>query len=197
MLEPETEAPSKMMSGTSPQSASTAGSEQSAGLSEREKSPLEEYLLSLHRLASALAESSIFAESGLGLAEWVILRELDSSPVPMATLIRRTRVSRQRVRVLLKELKTKGLIAIVQGSEGDRRERAVVASPAAVAALRTIAGRLDLMSVSGGARGVSRLTRLNLRLTRELRALRLPVADASPDIGEPAGDRQAVRLQGR
>jgi hypothetical protein len=153
-----------------------------SGSPARARTPLEEYLLSLHRLASVLAESNIFQENGIGLAEWVILQEVGPTPMPMTSLIRRTGLSRQRVRILLRELRAKKMVMIIDGTAGDRRARSVVASPAATKALGAVAERLGLVDVPGTAKGLPRATTLNLRLMRGLRSLRAPPAQASPGI---------------
>ena len=69
---------------------------------------LEAFLLGVLRLASVLNDSVIFARHGIGLAEWAVLRDIGAERIRLSQLWRRTRLSRQRVRVLVKELETNG-----------------------------------------------------------------------------------------
>lgn len=130
---------------------------------------LEDFLLSLLRLASVLNESSIFSNHGIGLAEWAMLTEIGGTPVRLGELSRRMRLSRQRVRILIKELQNKGLLHVAEATEGDRRSRTIAATPRAAEVLQAITAKLESLDLPAKGKGLSRATKFTHSLLRTLR----------------------------
>ena len=98
---------------------------------------IEDFLLHLHRLASILGETTIFARHGIGLAEWALLKSLAVTPIPIRELRRRLNVSRQRTSTLLKDLQEKDLV-VIERVENERRRQTVHLTQDAVATMRAI-----------------------------------------------------------
>jgi DNA-binding MarR family transcriptional regulator len=128
---------------------------------------LEAFLLGVLRLASVLNDSVIFARHGIGLAEWAVLRDIGAERIPLSQLWRRTRLSRQRVRVLVKELERKGLVEVAM--DGDGRRRTLAATPDAIQHLRAITEALNALDLPGKGRGLPRAARFAHQLLRTLR----------------------------
>lgn len=130
---------------------------------------LEDFLLTLLRLASVLNESAIFSDHGIGLAEWAMLTEIGATPVRLAELSRRMRLSRQRVRILIKELQSKGLLHVAEVTEGDRRSRTIAATPHAAEVLQAITAKLNALDLPAKGKGLPRATKFSHSLLRTLR----------------------------
>jgi DNA-binding MarR family transcriptional regulator len=130
---------------------------------------LEGFLLSLLRLASVLNESAIFSDHGIGLAEWAMLTDIGATPVRLAELSRRMRLSRQRVRILIKELENKGLLHVAGSTEGDRRSRTISATPRAAEVLQAITAKLESLDLPAKGNGLPRATKFTHSLLRTLR----------------------------
>ena len=128
---------------------------------------LEIFLLGVLRLASLLNDSVIFARHGIGLAEWAVLREIGTERTPLSQLWRRTRLSRQRVRVLIKELERKGLVEVA--TDGHGRRRTLAATPDAIKHLHAITETLNGLDLPGKGRGIPRAARFAQQLLRTLR----------------------------
>ena len=128
---------------------------------------LEAFLLGVLRLASGLNDSVIFARHDIGLAEWAVLREIGAERIGLSQLWRITRLSRQRVRVLVKELEQKGLVEVAL--EGDGRRRTLAATPDALQRLRAITDALNALDLPGKGRGLPRAARFAQQLLRTLR----------------------------
>lgn len=130
---------------------------------------LEDFLLSLLRLASALNESAIFSDHGIGPAEWSMLTDIGATPVRLAELSRRMRLSRQRVRVLIKELQGKGLLQVAGSTDGDRRSRTISATPRATEVLQAIAAKLESLDLPVKGKGLPRVTKFTHSILHTLR----------------------------
>jgi DNA-binding MarR family transcriptional regulator len=129
---------------------------------------LEGFLLSLLRLASVVNESAIFADHGIGLAEWALLKDIGDERMPLTLLWRRSRLSRQRVRVLVRELERKGFVEVTD-ADGDRRGRMIITMPTGTEALRSISAKLSSLDVPAKGKGIPRAARLAEQLLRTLR----------------------------
>ena len=165
----------------SPPDVSNLASEASSSIDDDAKlaqtqggASVEDFIIVLSRLTSIIADAPIFMEHSLGPAEWSLLKVLESEPLSTAELVRRSRLSRQRVGVLVKELEAKGFLAVNPLGEGDRRVRIVHVTPLGIATLSEISRRLGALNLPGSAKrlsGAVRQARLLLReLIREKRA---------------------------
>jgi DNA-binding MarR family transcriptional regulator len=143
---------------------------------------VEDFLLALLRLASALNGSAMFSQHGLGLAEWAMLKELGTTPSPLADLSRRTRLSRQRVRILIKELEKKGFVVVAGMTNGDRRGRTIAATEQAIGALTAVAALLNALDLPAKGRGIPRAVLLTRHLLRSLRRTRKQMAAADATL---------------
>ena len=130
---------------------------------------LEDFLLTFLRLASVLNESAIFSDHGIGSAEWAMLTEIGGTPVRLTELSRRMRLSRQRVRILIKELQSKGLLHVAESTEGDRRSRTISATPRAAGVLQAINAKLKSLDLPAKGKGLPRATKFTHSLLRTLR----------------------------
>ena len=69
---------------------------------------IENFLLCLHRVSNALADSNILAKYSIGISEWAVLNTLDGGKeFNLQQIVRQAGVSRQRIRMILRELETK------------------------------------------------------------------------------------------
>ena len=139
---------------------------------------LEAFLLGVLRLASVLNDSVIFARHGIGLAEWAVLRDIGAERIRLSQLWRRTRLSRQRVRVLVKELERKGLVEVAM--DGDGRRRTLAATPDAMQRLCAITDALNALDLPGKGRGLPRAARFAHQLLRTLRQTKKKTRLPSP-----------------
>ena len=87
---------------------------------------IENFLLCLHRVSNALADSNILAKYSIGISEWAVLNTLDGGKeFNLQQIVRQAGVSRQRIRMILRELETKRLVTVSQVTKGDKRQRIV------------------------------------------------------------------------
>lgn len=155
---------------------------------------LEGLFLELHKISAALNESQIFADYGITLAEWAILvRTIGTDPVPLIDIVRATRLSRPRIRQLLKELEKKKLVQMREPLAGDRRLRLVESLPRAHEIVLGIRHNLEGLDISSNHIAAMRLTRDIRLLLRAVRTTRRK--PTSPRLAEfarsdavPAGD---------
>lgn len=150
-----------------PIAMSLDASQPQATPSEPTSADLEAFLLGVLRLASVLNDSVIFARHDIGLAEWAVLREIGAERIGLSQLWRSSRLSRQRVRVLVRELEQKGLVEVAM--EGDGRRRTLAATPDALQRLRAITDALNALDLPGKGRGLPRAARFAQQLLRTLR----------------------------
>lgn len=135
---------------------------------------IEDFVLSTIRIASLLSEVSIFARHDITAGGWAVLKAVGrSAPVPLKDVAVHTGISRQRLRMLLKQLEAGGLITVSQPPEGDQRARLVTASPEAEPIMQAVSDDLRrIASAAGGEKWVkvmARSVRLSGRIARELR----------------------------
>ncbi len=127
---------------------------------------LENFVIAVHRLSTALGESKGLAQSGIGISEWAILKVLGDQKEYQQHVLRKSGVSRQRIRKLLQELETKRIVTISQSDGDDRRQRIIAATPRALECRRNaLAGLAELISqLDSRGRGTHDLARLAKRL---------------------------------
>lgn len=101
-------------------------------------SALEEFLVVASRLNASISDLPIFADQGIGSASWALLRALKDGPLSMDHLAQKASISRQRVRVQVRELEAKHLLAVSRQDEGDRRAHIVEITPYGAIALEKI-----------------------------------------------------------
>jgi len=101
-------------------------------------SPLEEFLVVASRLNSSISDLPIFSDHGIGSANWALLKLLESGSMSTEQLAQRANLSRQRVRVQVKELEAKHFLSVTRQDEGDRRLRIVHILPRGTATLLDI-----------------------------------------------------------
>lgn len=109
-------------------------------------SALEEFLGVASRLNSAISDLPIFADHGIGPANWALLKVLESGPASTDQLAQRANLSRQRVGVQVKELEVKKFLAVTRLDDGDRRSRVVHILPHGTETLRDISFWLSSLS---------------------------------------------------
>lgn len=112
----------------------------------------EDYVLDANRIVSVLSDSAIFAEHGIGLAEWAVLRavsQAEGGSVGNLALIRQVGISRQRLRDLLRSLEERKLVQVAV-SDADRRQRDISLGDAAPEVLEAISVALGKLSGSLG-----------------------------------------------
>jgi DNA-binding MarR family transcriptional regulator len=103
----------------------------------------EKYLLSLHRLSTALGDSNVLAKNSVGVSEWAVLSVLaHDNQLNLKQVVRQAGVSRQRIRKVLQELQAKKLVTVSQFLEGDKRQRVVSETPKAARVRRAILAEL-------------------------------------------------------
>jgi DNA-binding MarR family transcriptional regulator len=132
---------------------------------------IEDLLVSAHRMAVSLGELSVFEEHNLSVAEWAILRSIRKrQDVPLKEVGGAAGVSRQRIRKLVSELQTKGLVTVGQTDSQDKRTRSLSPTPAAETMVAAVslqmqgliptAGQSKLTrKLAGTARSVERLAK--------------------------------------
>ena len=116
----------------------TAMSEEMPGAS-----VLEEFLDVVSRLNSSITDLPIFSDYSIGPANWALLKALKDGPLSTDQLAQHASLSRQRVRVQVKELEAKQFLIVARQDEGDRRARIVQLSPHGSRALEEISTWLD------------------------------------------------------
>lgn len=159
-------------------------------------SSIEDLLVTVARLASTISDSPIFSEQGIGPADWSLLKVLEAGPLSSSELVRQTNLSRQRVRVLVKELEAKKLLTVTQQREGDRRTRMVQLLPQAAATLAETSRRIEALNVPTKTKRFTsavKQTRLLLRLL--LRERRLKSAASRAKRSEAGETREGVRAE--
>jgi DNA-binding MarR family transcriptional regulator len=103
------------------------------------ESALEDFIIGVHRLSTALAESKVLTESGFGISEWAVLKALGDQKEFQQNILRKSGVSRQRIRKLLFELETRQMVTLSQSEGSDRRHRIIAATPHAMEIRRNAA----------------------------------------------------------
>jgi DNA-binding MarR family transcriptional regulator len=164
---------------------------------------LESMLINAHRVAMTLSDLSIFRDSELSVAEWAMLKSLgDRRDVPLKEISAAAGVSRQRLRKVVSELQTKGLVSTSKAQEDDKRARMISATPLATKVLSLVSQRMKNLfpatgpdasqskrsrSLVGAARSMDRVTR---QLRRSGRKPKDPKAEkgARAKTGDDSGD---------
>jgi len=108
---------------------------------------LEDFILSVHRLSTLLADTDIFSKHGVSIAEWATLKAIgNGADVSLMKLSRSAGVSRQRLQTILADLERKGLVASSQSKDGDKRTRTIAPSPKSAEVLAAIAGEFNVLA---------------------------------------------------
>jgi DNA-binding MarR family transcriptional regulator len=141
---------------------------------------LEDFLIGVCRLTSTISDSPIFSDNGVGPAEWVLLKVLETGPLSISELVRQSNVSRQRVGVLVKELQSKKFLSVSAQLQGDRRTRIVRILPSGSTALEKISRRLQSLNIRKSPRRFAGAVRQTHTLLRTLRRERHISAQARP-----------------
>lgn len=135
-------------------------------------SPLEDFLLSMHRASSVVSDSAVFAENGIGLEDWAILRAISPAGAQTVQIARLLRVPRLRVGRVISELAEKGFVEVSEAVKGDRKSRTVALTPKGTAALSAVAMKIKSLKVQELERQLSRGSKIFRGLLRVLPAER-------------------------
>jgi len=87
-------------------------------------------------------------------------------------------LSRQRVRILIKELEKRGLVLVTGTADGDRRGRTIAATERAIGAVAAIAVQLNSLDLPARGKGIPRAVLLTRYLLRSLRQSRKHIGAA-------------------
>ncbi len=131
-------------------------------------SSLEDFLLSMHRASSVVSDSSVFAENGVGLEDWAVLRAISPGVTQTAQIARQLRVPRLRVGRVIAELTERGFVEVSEAVTGDRKSRTVTLTPKGTAALSAVASKIKSLNVQELERQLSRGSKLFRGLLRAL-----------------------------
>lgn len=157
-----------------PAHQSLPAADRSASAASRTSSVLEEFLLVASRLNASIADLPIFADHSIGPANWALLKALESGPLSTDQLAQRANLSRQRVRVQVKELEAKQLLAVTRQDDGDRRARFVHILPEGTVTLHEISLWLEERGQMGNSKrlasAVKQITVLQRFFLQEKRA---------------------------
>lgn len=148
-----------------PIAASVASSKTPA---ESSNSSLEEFLLSMHRASSVVSDSSVFAENGIGLEDWAILRAISPDAGQMAQIAKVVRVPRLRVSRVISELAERGFVQVSEAVKGDRRSRTVTLTAKGTEALSVVSAKIKALDVQALERQLARGSKLFRGLLRAL-----------------------------
>jgi DNA-binding MarR family transcriptional regulator len=108
------------------------------------KEALEQMLLNAHRLAVSLGDLGVFRHSEVSVAEWAIMKLLDGrEDVPIKQISASSGVSRQRLRKIISELESKGLVVAGKSSAEDKRVHTISATPTATRVLSVISRQMQ------------------------------------------------------
>lgn len=167
---------------------------------------LEELLLNMHRLSNMFADSELLKNNELTISEWAIVNVLDKDrTLNLRDVVRRSGVSRQRIRKVLHELEAKNLVTISAAHEGDKRQRIVAATSkcaaarqAMLASLRNLLGNTTLTTNKGGdgrrlGRRLSSAARVAKQIARSLKSKRERAAEEAEEFWTADKTREHVQ----
>jgi DNA-binding MarR family transcriptional regulator len=152
-------------------------------------------LLSAHRIAVSMGEMNAFRDANVSIAEWAVLRTIGNRQnVSLKEIGVASGVSRQRIRKVLSDLQSKGLIALGKSEGSDRRGRAVSATAATAGVLAAVSQQMQVLVPEGQGRQSRRLAvaartldKLGKQVRRGLvpaKAARRKKTDNAPELDE-------------
>jgi len=154
---------------------------------------LDDFIAAVHRMATAVSDSDIFAKHGVTVAEWSMLKAMgDKSEAAMKEVGRRAGVSRQRLRTLLADLEKKGFIKVARDDAGgDRRARSITIAPKTAEVVAAIAGEFNKMAESSPQMGKLPGKKMTsaVRMTAKLGMV---IARSSGEDGDDEGGGKAA-----